>query len=224
MSKRILIIDDEPSIRRLLRLNLEARGFEIDEGLSGSEGLKKAEKSHPHLVILDLSLPDIPGLEVLQRLRQWTQVPIIVLTVNDNETSKVQLLESGADDYVTKPFSVQELHARIKVALRHQQNEGATPVFASGDLEIDLAKRSVSKSRQIIKLTATEFEILKRLVLNSGRVVSQEFLLKDIWGKHALDNSHYLRIYIGQLRKKIENDPAKPEHILTEPGVGYRLL
>lgn len=224
MTKRILIIDDEPSIRLLLKLNLEARGFEVEEAGTGKEGLAKAEKLHPHLTILDLGLPDMTGLEVLKRLRQWTPVPIIVLTVNDQEISKVELLDAGADDYVTKPFSTQELYARVKVALRHQENDGATPLYKSGELEVDLAKRLVVRSNQIIKLTATEFEILKRLVLSAGRVVSQEFLLKDIWGKHALENSHYLRIYIGQLRKKIERDPANPEHILTEPGVGYRLL
>jgi two-component system KDP operon response regulator KdpE len=224
MSKRILVIDDEPSIRLLLKLNLEAQGFSTEESGSATEGLMKAENSQPHLIILDLGLPDLPGEEVLKRLRQWTQVPIIVLTVNDNELSKVELLDAGADDYVTKPFSTQELLSRVKVALRHQESKGATPVFTSGELEVDLARRLVMRSRQIIKVTATEFEILKRLALGTGRVVSQEFLLKDIWGKHALGNSHYLRIYVGQLRKKIERDPANPEHIITEPGVGYRLL
>ncbi len=224
MSKRILIIDDEPSIRLILKLNLEAHHFQVIEAATAQDGFDKAQQMQPNLIILDLTLPDMPGAELLRRFREWTRVPIIVLTANDNEFSKVQLLDTGADDYVTKPFSNQELLSRIKVAFRHAENDGAAPIFQSGTLKVDLARRIVTVEQNPIKLTATEFEILKRLVLNAGRVVSQEFLLQDIWGKHALENSHYLRIYIGQLRKKIERDSTNPEHILTEPGVGYRLL
>ncbi len=224
MNKRILVIDDEPSIRLILKLNLEAHHFQVIEAATAQDGFSKAEKLQPNLIILDLTLPDMPGADLLRRFREWTRIPIIVLTANDNEFSKVQLLDAGADDYITKPFSNQELLSRIKVAFRHFDNDGAAPVFQSGSLQVDLARRIVSVEQKQIKLTATEFEILKRLVLNAGRVVSQEFLLQDIWGKHALENSHYLRIYIGQLRKKIERDHTNPEHILTEPGVGYRLL
>lgn len=224
MGNRILIIDDEASIRLLLKLNLESQGFHVDEARNAKSGLERAVSEHPHLILLDLTLPDGNGIDVLKSLRQWTTIPVIVLTVSDSEISKVQLLEAGADDYVTKPFGIAELAARIKVALRHRQDDGATPLFVSGDLQIDLAKRVLLKNGEIVKLTNTEFEIIKRLTLNSGRVVSQEFLLRDIWGKHALENSHYLRIYIAHLRKKIETDPSDPRHIITEPGVGYRLL
>lgn len=224
MNNRILVIDDEMAIRLLLKINLEQQGFHVIEAGTASDGISKAADKHPHLVILDLGLPDGSGLSVLKSLREWTQVPILVLTINDSEVAKVSLLEAGADDYVTKPFSVPELIARIKVALRHQQNNGATPVHKSSDLEIDLARRTVQLKGRLIKLTSTEFAILRMLTLNAGRVVSQEALLTEVWGKHALGNNHYLRIYVGQLRKKIEQDPSQPRHIITEPGVGYRLL
>lgn len=225
MLSRILVIDDESSIRLLLKLNLEARGFKVEEAGTAKAGLALAAEIHPHLILLDLGLPDANGVGVLKQLRQWTQVPILILTVADAERSKVELLEAGADDYITKPFSIPELTARIKAALRHRQNDGgAEAVFESDGLSVDLAKRQVKKSGVAVKLTSTEYELLRRLVLSARRVVSQEFLLTDIWGKHALENSHYLRIYIGHLRKKIESDPSNPKHIITEPGVGYRLL
>lgn len=224
MDNRILVVDDEPAIRLLLKINLEPRGYKIIEAGTAADAAKQAETHHPHLIILDLTLPDGSGLELLKSLRQWTQIPILVLTVDDNESSKVALLDAGADDYITKPFSTPELIARVKVAFRHNQTEGASPVHTLGSLKIDLAHRSVSLDEKPVRLTATEFSILKMLALNPGRVVSQEFLLTEIWGKHALQNSHYLRIYIGQLRKKLERDPSQPKHIITEPGVGYRLL
>ncbi len=214
---RILIIDDEASIRLLLKLNLEARGFTVDEAGTAQAGLAKAAELHPHLILLDLGLPDANGLGVLKQLRQWTQVPILILTVADAERSKVELLEAGADDYVTKPFSIPELTARIKAALRHRQNDGgAESIFESGDLRIDLAKRSVTKNGSPLKLTSTEYELLRRLALNAGRVVSQEFLLTDIWGKHALDHTHYLRIYIGTYVKK--SKPIRPTPSTSSPN------
>ncbi len=224
MDSKILVIDDEDTIRRMLRINFESRGYKVSEASTAREGLNKTASFQPHLVILDLNLPDKNGFEVLKTLREWTTVPILVLTVDDSEQSKVTLLEAGADDYITKPFSIPELMARIKVSLRHQLNEGAMPVFVSGDLKIDLASRIVTVADQPVKLTSTEYEFVKILAKNAGKVVAQEFLLTEIWGKHAHGNNHYLRIYVGQLRKKLEQDPSSPKHIITEPGVGYRLL
>lgn len=220
---KILILDDEPSIRNILRVNLRGAGYDVAEAKRSEEGLALAASYHPQVVILDLGLPDRNGIDVLREIRGWSQVPVIVLTVSDDEATKVALLEAGADDYVTKPFSVPELLARIKVALRHHQMEGATPIFESGSLRIDLAKREVSVENQVVHLTAKEFELLRLLVKNGGRVVPQEQLLAEIWGQHAKDQPHYLRIYIGQLRKKLEADPSSPKHVLTEPGVGYRI-
>jgi two-component system KDP operon response regulator KdpE len=178
----------------------------------------------PQLIILDLGLPDQSGLEWLRRFREWSQVPVIVLTVSDQEESKVSLLEAGADDYVTKPFGFPEIMARIKVALRHNSNEEPNPLFTTGDWEVDLLNRIVKVKGEVVKLTATEYEFLRLLVKNAGRVVAQETLLREIWGKTALGQNHYLRIYIGTLRKKLEADSSSPKHLLTEPGVGYRLV
>lgn len=219
---RILVVDDEAEIRTMLLTSLSSN-FEVVAATSGQEGLDVAAAKHPHLVILDLGLPDLGGLEVLKSLRAWTTIPVIVLTVNDDEESKVALLDAGADDYLTKPFSVPELNARIRVALRNHHQEEATPLFQSGDLEVEVNKRFVKRDGQLIRLTATEFHLLSLLVRYRGRVVSQTQLLTEVWGKNAVENNHYLRIYIGQLRKKIEVDPANPRHILTEPGVGYRI-
>ena len=220
---RVLVIDDELAIRSLLRVALAPAGFKLMEAESGAAGLAKAATFHPHLIILDLGLPDMSGYEVLKSLRQWTEIPILILTVSDDEVTKVRLLDNGADDYLTKPFGVPELMARIRVGLRNRRAVEATPLFTSGDLEIDLNARSVKVENEEIKLTATEFEFLKVLVRGSGRVVPQNEILKSVWGPRA-DQSHYLRIYVGQLRKKIEKDPAHPRHLLTEPGVGYRLV
>lgn len=223
-SSRILLVDDEAAIRNAIRMHLLPMGYEIAEAATGTEGLDKASGFHPHLVILDLGLPDINGLEVLKQLRSWTSVPVIVLTVTDDEKTKVRLLDAGADDYLTKPFGPEELQARIRVALRHAGVVEATPIFESGDLRVDLNKKSVMLNGASIKLTSTEYEVLSRLVRDHGKVVSQSQLLKEIWGATAIDQNHYLRIYINQLRKKIEKNPAEPLHILTEPGVGYRLV
>jgi two-component system, OmpR family, KDP operon response regulator KdpE len=221
---RILIIDDEPEIRRLLYSSLENQGFQVAEAETGQAGLQRAGEFHPHLIVLDLGLPDMNGLEVLKRLREWTTIPILILTVSDEESTKVSLLDAGADDYLTKPFSAAELLARIRVGLRHHNLEEATPVFQSDNLEVDLNQRSVRVKGEPVKLTATEYALLAILVRNHGRVVSQSHLLKDVWGANAEDQTHYLRIYIGQLRKKLEADPSSPKHIFTEPGVGYRII
>jgi two-component system KDP operon response regulator KdpE len=221
---RILIVDDEVSIRNLLRMNLINAKYEINEAISGAEALEKATSFHPHLVILDLGLPDMNGLEVLKKLRLWTTVPIIILTVSDDIPTKVMLLDAGADDYLTKPFGPEELLARVRVALRHKGMVEATPIFESGNLRVDLNKRIVYISDAPVKLTNTEYEVLSRLVRDHGKVVSQAQLLKQVWGAIAKDQGHYLRIYINQLRKKIEVNPSEPVHILTEPGIGYRLV
>lgn len=221
---RILLIDDEKAIREVLSMHLKTEGYLTDEAISGLQGLEKIKTFHPNLIILDLGLPDQNGLDVLKALRTWSKVPVIVLTVNDDEKAKIKLLDSGADDYLTKPFSPAELMARVRVALRHYGNMEATPIFESGDLRIDLNSRRVEVSRTEVKLTKTEFELLQRLVREAGKVVPQSKLLKEIWGSIAQEESHYLRIYIKQLRKKIEVNPSEPVHIITEPGVGYRII
>ncbi len=220
---RILVIDDELAIRRFLKISLEAEGHTYLEAGTGQNGLVAAATQRPELVILDLGLPDMDGSMVLKRLREWSDVPVIVLTVKDSETDKVALLDAGADDYLTKPFGVPELLARVRVALRHKQSTSAEPVFRTGDLLIDFTDRTVSICGEIIHLTATEYELLRILAQHAGKVITQRQLLKEIWGPQALDQSQYLRVYIAQLRKKLERDPSSPDRIITEPGVGYRL-
>jgi two-component system KDP operon response regulator KdpE len=221
---RILVVDDEAAIRNILRISLANQEYEVAEADSGKDGLEKAAAFHPHLIILDLGLPDINGLEVLKSLRQWTSIPVIILTVTDDEPTKVALLDAGADDYLTKPFGTPELLARVRVSLRHHSDLEATPVFKSGDLEVDLNKRQVKVAAQMVKLTATEYDLLSVLIRNQGKVVPQDQLLTRVWGKNSSGQTHYLRIYVAQLRKKIESDSAHPEHILTEPGIGYRIV
>ena len=222
--QRILIIDDESAIRNILNHSLKVSGYEIMEAASAEDGLKKTSEFHPHLIILDLGLPDLNGFDVLKKIRSWTNIPIIILTVKDDESMKVKLLDAGADDYLTKPFGTSELLARVRVSLRHNLNTEATPLFESGHLKIDLSQKLILVSGEPVKLTNTEFELLSRLVRDNGKVIVQSQLLKQVWGAATEDQSHYLRIYIKQLRKKLEKNPSKPEHILTEPGVGYRLV
>lgn len=221
---RVLIIDDEKAIRDILQVHLRSKDYLLAEASTGKEGLDKVKSFHPNLIILDLGLPDINGLDVLKDLRSWTKIPVIVLTVTDDEDAKVKLLDAGADDYLTKPFGNAELLARMRVCLRNHGRIEATPVFESDDLKIDLNTRSVFVDGNIVKLTKTEFELILRLVRDAGQVVPQNKLLKEIWGSLAQEESHYLRIYIKNLRKKIEKNPSDPKHILTESGVGYRLV
>ncbi len=224
MSKgKVLVIDDEQSIRRFLRISLEAGQYEVVDAASGTEGLAMAATHTPQLVILDLSLPDIDGSVVLQRLREWSTVPVIILTVRDAEREKVELLDAGADDYLTKPFSVPELLARVRVALRHQQPQDSAAVFHNGFLEMDFPNRTVCCNGQSVKLTVIEFNLLALLARHVGKLVTQKQLLKEVWGPGSVLHSHYLRVYIGQLRKKLEPDPSRPVLLLTEPSIGYRM-
>lgn len=219
----ILAIDDEPAIRKLLRVGLEAVGFQILEAATGEEGINQAAQHKPDLILLDLSLPDMDGREVIRRLREWTQTPVLILTVRDSDADKVALLDAGADDYVTKPFSMTELQARIRSALRHAVGTASEACVTTAALEIDLASRLVRLRGREIHLTVTEYALLALLARNVGKVVTQRRLLNDVWGPHAVDRTHYLRVHIGQLRKKIEDDPSRPRLLMTEAGVGYRL-
>lgn len=220
---KILIIDDEPQIRKLLRVTLNAHGFEAAEAPTGQEGLLQATMVRPDLIVLDLGLPDMTGMEVLDHIREWSQVPIIILTAQDQEQDKVAALDRGADDYVTKPFGMGEFMARMRVALRHIAKTQDEPVLKLGHLVIDLSKRSALLSDEKLKLTPTEYDLLKVLALNAGRVMTHKQLLKQVWGGEQYESdSQYLRVYVGHLRKKIEVDPTRPKYILTEPGIGYR--
>lgn len=222
---RILVIDDEVAIRNVLKMNLESAGYQIAEAIDGQSGIAQISNFHPHLIVLDLGLPDMNGVEVLKELRKWSRVPIIILTVTDDEQTKVSLLDAGADDYLTKPFSAKELLARVRVTLRHLGLIEATPIFKSEDLEVDLSQKKVFVAGKEIHLTTTEYELLSILVRDQGKVIPQKQLLKQIWGRTSTeDQTHYLRIYVNQIRKKIEENPSEPKHLLTEPGVGYRLI
>lgn len=220
---RILIVDDEAQIRRFLRASLTGHTYQVSEAATGQEALNQIVLTKPDLMILDLGLPDMDGLEVLKRVREWSQVPIIILSVREREQDKIAALDAGADDYLTKPFGVGELLARMRTALRHTLPPEQEPVFQSGDLKIDLVRRQVHVANREIKLTPTEYEILKYLVAHAGKVVTHQQLLRQVWGPAYVNEPHYVRVYVGQLRHKIESDPAQPRYILTEPGVGYRL-
>jgi len=221
---RIMIIDDEPQMRRLLQVALTAHGYEIREAETGREGIDQAAVFHPDLIVLDLSLPDLDGIEVIKQLREWTQTPVIILSVREQESDKIAALDAGADDYVTKPFSMGELLARIRTALRHAAGAGDEPVLTFGGLAIDLTRRYVAVDGREIKLTPTEYELLRILVVNAGKVLTHRQLMRTVWGPSYEQETNYLRVYIRQLRQKIEPDPARPRHIVTEPGVGYRLI
>ncbi len=221
---RVLIVDDEPQIRKLLKVSLGAHGYDIHEAVSGKEALTQAASVKPDLVILDLGLPDIDGKEVVNRLREWSDVPILILTARDQEKEKIDALDAGADDYITKPFSIGELLARIRVSVRRAAHTGDEPVIQCGDLSIDLAQRRVTIEAQEIKLTPTEYDIIKILAQNAGKVLTHRQLLKSVWGDTYSEDTHYIRVYIGQIRRKIEANPTQPKYIITESGVGYRLM
>jgi two-component system KDP operon response regulator KdpE len=218
-----LLIDDELPIRRFLKISLESNGYHVYEAKTGQEGLMQAALLRPDVIILDLGLPDLAGLVVLQRLRQWTKTPTIILSVRNADAEKIAALDAGADDYLTKPFSVGELLARLRVAQRHAQPLPDAAVFRVGALTVDLAHRAVTVQDQPVKLTPTEYALLRLLTQHAGQVLTHRQLLREVWGPEYVDETHYLRVYIAQLRQKLEVDPARPKILLTEPGVGYRL-
>lgn len=223
--RRILIVDDEPQLRKLLRVALEAEGDQILEAATAREGVAAAARDKPDAVVLDLGLPDADGHEVLKRVREFSDVPILVLSVRTAEDEKVAALDEGADDYVTKPFGMPELLARLRTALRHrQQASGVEPILRSGTLEIDFAQRRVKANGEEIRLTPKEYEFLKLLAQAGGRVLTHRMILEEIWGPAHIDDTQYLRVYVRQLRDKLGDDPANPRYILTEPGVGYRFI
>jgi two-component system KDP operon response regulator KdpE len=224
MSARVLVVDDEPQIGRLLRTTLGAHGYEVAVAADGQAALDQAARWRPDVILLDLGLPVLDGLEVCRRIREWSQVPIIVLTVHDAEQDKVAALDLGADDYLTKPFGADELLARIRVALRHAARNAtpAEPLLRFGDLTIDLTRRLVALAGQEVHLTPTEYDLLKALASQAGRVLTHGMLLRSVWGSAYEHDAPTLRVFVTQLRRKIEADPAHPTHILTEPGIGYR--
>ena len=220
----VLIIDDEVQIRRLLRVALEGSGYRVFDAATGQEGLIEAAQRRPDAVVLDLGLPDMDGVTVLQRLREWSQVPVLVLSVREGEDDKVSALDNGADDFVTKPFSTAEFLARLRVARRRGAPMADNAVFRSGRLEVDLSSRQVLVQGKEIKMTPTEYSLLRLLVRNAGKVVTHRQILKEVWGPNYGEQTHYLRVYIGHLREKLEVNPSRPELLVTEAGVGYRLL
>jgi two-component system KDP operon response regulator KdpE len=221
---RILVVDDDPPIRKVLKTVLKAHGYAVSEAENGQEALRTSAESRPDLILLDLGLPDLDGIEVTRRLREWTQVPVIVLSVREKESDKIRALDAGADDYLTKPFGMGELLARIRVSLRRLGPvDGSDPVFQMGDLRVDFSRRQVTVAGQEVSLTPTEYEILRELIHHQGKVLTHRHLLRTVWGDGYEYQAHLLRVNVSNLRRKIEPDPTRPEYIRTESGVGYRL-
>ncbi len=220
---RVLIVDDELQIRRFLRISLEANGYDVHETETGQDAILKTAQLRPDLVILDIGLPDIEGLEVLRRLREWTATPVIMLSVRDSDRDKILALDAGADDYLVKPFSMEELLARIRVAQRHAQPQQDDPIFTVGTIQVDFSRRLVTRQGEMVKLTPTEYALLRLMIQHAGRVLTHQQILKAVWGPKYVHETHYLRVYFAQLRQKLEDDPTRPRILLTEPGVGYRL-
>src|SRR5512145_546239 len=221
--QRVLVVDDENAIRRYLRAALSAQGFSIFEAANGQEAINSVVSNHPDLIILDLGLPDFDGIEVTRRLREWSQTPIIILSVREAENDKVAALDAGADDYLTKPFSTGELMARMRVALRHLAGKPDEPILQVDNLKMDLSRRLVTVDDQQVSLTPTEYEILRLLLQHAGKVLTHHQLLRQVWGSAYESEMHILRVNISNLRRKIEPDPSRPHYLLTEPGVGYRI-
>ncbi|MBI2934387.1 MAG: response regulator transcription factor [Chloroflexi bacterium] len=222
---KVLVVDDEPKIRLFIRANLEARGYEVHLAQNGLEGLEKAHQVSPDIIVMDVNMPKLDGIEACRRIRQWSDTPIIVLSVREDQTDKVKALDQGADDYVTKPFGMDELLARIRVALRHATRPSAgSAVFSAADLEVDLSQRLVQKRGKKVPLTRTEYELLAYLVSNCGKLVTHKDLLVNVWGPEYGVENEYVRLFIWQLRRKIEDDPSRPVFIITEPRTGYRLV
>jgi two-component system, OmpR family, KDP operon response regulator KdpE len=221
----IVVIEDDPAIRLFLRTGLSAHGFKVFEADRGRQGVIEASIRKPDLIILDLSLPDMDGVEVIKTIREWSAMPIIILSARSTEQHKIDALDAGADDYLTKPFGLGELLARLRVALRHSVSgpeQDQSGVFTSGELKVDLLKRQVVVGDKEVHLTPIQFRLLSVLIKNVGKVLTHQYLLKEVWGPSYRDNSHYLRIYMSQLRQKLETDPTQPQYLLTESGVGYR--
>ncbi|MDR7868346.1 MAG: response regulator [Sporomusaceae bacterium] len=221
---KVLVIDDEPQIRKLLRVSLAAHGYDVHEAAAGLDGVSQAVAIKPDIIILDLGLPDADGKEVVRSIREWSDVPIIILTAREQEQEKIDTLDAGADDYLTKPFGVGELMARMRVSLRRAAHSEDEPVIHCGDLAVDLAQRRVTVDAREIKLTPTEYDIIKALAQHAGKVLTHKQLLKLVWGSNFNEDTHYIRVYISQLRRKIEENPTQPKYIVTESGVGYRLI
>lgn len=219
---RVLVVDDELQIRRALTTNLRARGYEVDEAETGEEALAMAARLHPDAVVLDLGLPGIDGIEVVHGLRGWTGMPILVLSAREDEASKVAALDAGADDYVTKPFGMDELLARLRAALRRATPADEEPMVSTDDFVVDLATKRVTRGSQPVHLTPTEWQVVEVLVRSPGKLISQRQLLQDVWGPEYRTETNYLRLYIAQVRRKLEPDPSRPRYFLTEPGMGYR--
>ncbi len=220
---KVLIVDDEPQIRRFLRASLQSHDYAVIEAENGKEAVRACTVQRPDLVVLDLGLPDMDGLDVIALLREWSTVPIIVLSIRSDDADKIDALDRGANDYVTKPFSMGELLARMRVALRQGSREAENdPVIKAGEIAIDFAKRLVTVNGAPVKLSRKEYDLLRILASPPGKVVTHQQLLQEVWGQAYIEETQYLRVYIGQLRQKLERDPATPKHLLTEPGVGYR--
>jgi two-component system KDP operon response regulator KdpE len=221
---RILVVDDEPQILRALGINLKARGYDVDLVASGEAALRAAAHGHPDLVILDLGLPGIDGVEVIHGLRGWSRVPIIVLSVRDNEIDKVEALEAGADDYVTKPFGMDELVARLRAALRRAEPGDEAQVVETADFSVDLGARAITRNGREVKLTSTEWQIVEVLVRHPNKLITQRQLLKDVWGPKYERETNYLRVFMAQIRRKLEPEPSRPRYFVTEPRMGYRFI
>ena len=224
MKTTALVIDDEAQIRRLLHACLEANGYEILEAATGAEGIAEAAQRPPDVIILDLGLPDMDGVSVLKRIRQWSRVPVVVLSVREREEDKIAALDSGADDYVSKPFRIGELLARLRVAQRHAQSTADSPVFHSGHLEVDFSARIVRVRGREVKLTPIEYSLLRLFAQNAGKVLTHQHILREVWGPNYVEHTDYLRVHIAHLREKLEPDSLRSTFIKTEPGIGYRLV
>jgi two-component system, OmpR family, KDP operon response regulator KdpE len=220
---RVMVVDDEQAIRRFMRVALTSQGYSVFEAGTGLEALSTAAGYKPDVIILDLGLPDMDGVDVIRLFRQWTKIPIIILSVRNSETDKIAALDAGADDYLTKPFSVGELLARLRASLRRVSTPSSEPVFTTGDLTVDLPKRTVTVAERDVQLTPTEYNLLKILVMHAGKVLTHHQLLREVWGNGYEQEFHILHVNISNLRHKIENDPGRPKFVITEPGVGYRL-